>query len=392
MNSNSKLDSHPDAESLNAFAEQALSERERGEILAHLAECGRCREVVFLAQAAAAEMEPEFELAVAAAAAPDAIRRKERWFRSWRFAWVPIGALAAGLFVAYIAHVRHEEIVGEQARAAGEVAAHNIEMASTPQTPPMGQQAAPPPASASSQYALKSLKAHLPSLVAGERAPVVAPPPSSAIASRGSADAGLQPGADGAGGPALDAVAEYRLEPALGERRQEQERAAGAFEARSLGVEKRSELKAGASAGEPEVRNQAEKVIAAAAPMAQVGASSAKSGDAETNERYKKAGACALYKAKTAALPSSLLSVSTVMTQGRTIAVDGAGGVFLSEDAGGHWVSVAKQWIGRVVAVRLQAKMGASAGIADVPEGAFEIVNDQGLIWVSADGRIWKAK
>jgi hypothetical protein len=70
MNVKSQLDLHPDAESLNAFAEQALGERERGEILAHLAGCGRCRQVVFLAQEAAAmELEPEMELVAAAAPA-----------------------------------------------------------------------------------------------------------------------------------------------------------------------------------------------------------------------------------------------------------------------------------------------------------------------------------
>ncbi len=56
MNSTFQLDSHPDAESLNAFAEQALSEREREPILAHLAACSRCRQVIFLAQQAASDL------------------------------------------------------------------------------------------------------------------------------------------------------------------------------------------------------------------------------------------------------------------------------------------------------------------------------------------------
>ena len=37
MNATTKHDFHPDAESLSAFAEQALGERERGQVLAHLA-------------------------------------------------------------------------------------------------------------------------------------------------------------------------------------------------------------------------------------------------------------------------------------------------------------------------------------------------------------------
>jgi len=40
---------HPDPNLLGAFAEQALSDRERTQVLDHLARCGECREVVALA-------------------------------------------------------------------------------------------------------------------------------------------------------------------------------------------------------------------------------------------------------------------------------------------------------------------------------------------------------
>src|SRR5215831_7855241 len=51
---------HPDADLLTAFAEQSLTDRERGQVLAHLSQCIDCREVVSLAM-------PEIEtLAVAA--------------------------------------------------------------------------------------------------------------------------------------------------------------------------------------------------------------------------------------------------------------------------------------------------------------------------------------
>ena len=56
---------HPDPDALNAFVESALTEYERMECLAHLAECAQCREVVFLAQKAA-----EMEQPVAAPEAP----------------------------------------------------------------------------------------------------------------------------------------------------------------------------------------------------------------------------------------------------------------------------------------------------------------------------------
>ncbi len=41
--------SHPDANLLSAFVEQALSERERATVLTHLADCAQCRELVALA-------------------------------------------------------------------------------------------------------------------------------------------------------------------------------------------------------------------------------------------------------------------------------------------------------------------------------------------------------
>ncbi len=53
MTATSQHGFHPDAESLSAFSEQALARRERVEVLAHLAVCGRCREVVALAREAA---------------------------------------------------------------------------------------------------------------------------------------------------------------------------------------------------------------------------------------------------------------------------------------------------------------------------------------------------
>jgi hypothetical protein len=126
--------------------------------------------------------------------------------------------------------------------------------------------------------------------------------------------------------------------------------------------------------------------------MAQLEAAPARSGSAEVGERRKESGVFTLSKNLKAALPSGLAALSTAMTPSDMLAVDGAGDVFLSEDAGGHWVGVAKQWSGRAVAVRLRPITGASAGAASLPARIFEIVNDQGLVWVSTDGKIWKAK
>jgi hypothetical protein len=116
-------------------------------------------------------------------------------------------------------------------------------------------------------------------------------------------------------------------------------------------------------------------------------------------------------KAKIVMLPSGLGIVSAATARNRMLAVDQAGALFLSEDSGKHWDSVARQWVGRVVAVRLQQALNGNATeagsegaqqesgvVADVaitpipPAAVFEIVNEKDLIWTSTDGKNWKAK
>lgn len=95
MNRVLQPDVHPDAESLNAFAEQALPQPERAQIVAHLGACARCRQVVFLAQAAA-----ETDAAPLAAVKTESrpVRSGRPWLRAgfanWRIALIPAAALA----------------------------------------------------------------------------------------------------------------------------------------------------------------------------------------------------------------------------------------------------------------------------------------------------------
>ena len=94
---------HPDAESLTAFAEQLLPAAERDEILAHMATCSRCREVVFLAQKATGED----DLATVPVFADGADASGRRWFANWRWTWVPIAALVGIVSVAVALHFRN---------------------------------------------------------------------------------------------------------------------------------------------------------------------------------------------------------------------------------------------------------------------------------------------
>ncbi len=103
MNRIVQPETHPDAELLNGFVEQALPDRERLRVLAHMADCARCREVVYLAQAAAAP-EAETDGRAEATSRPDraphpevmGVPRKSRW-AAWAGRWRPVLIPAAAL-------------------------------------------------------------------------------------------------------------------------------------------------------------------------------------------------------------------------------------------------------------------------------------------------------
>ncbi len=83
--------SHPDADQLSAFVEQALPAHEREQVLAHLAVCADCRETVALSL-------PYLE-------APQIQEPTRRpWFRGWTVFVPAAAALAASIFFAVSIH------------------------------------------------------------------------------------------------------------------------------------------------------------------------------------------------------------------------------------------------------------------------------------------------
>ncbi|HEY7617339.1 MAG TPA: zf-HC2 domain-containing protein [Terriglobales bacterium] len=84
---------HPDPDLLAAFTENALNERQRGEVLEHLAQCAECREAVSLSLAPEEMVVPEMAAAAEAAFAPVAAPA----LASRRLGWPVMrwGALAA---------------------------------------------------------------------------------------------------------------------------------------------------------------------------------------------------------------------------------------------------------------------------------------------------------
>jgi len=90
----SGISAHPDANLLAAFTESALAERERAGVVAHLAECADCRELVALASGAA-----DAEPVVGARIASTGFRN---WFREYR--WIVSSAMACCVVAAVLVH------------------------------------------------------------------------------------------------------------------------------------------------------------------------------------------------------------------------------------------------------------------------------------------------
>ena len=124
--------------------------------------------------------------------------------------------------------------------------------------------------------------------------------------------------------------------------------------------------------------------------------------------------------AKPIRLPNGLMAVSIASGRHFLLAIDEAGALFLSVDRGVAWERVNKQWMGRAVTVRRQARDhdapqaaptvrsgetgggttgdgaggGSSANTGDAPSliEIFELSNDENQTWVSTDGLTWTPK
>ena len=386
MNSKTQPDLHPDAESLNAFAEQALTERERGPILAHLAGCGRCREVVFLALEAAAEMEPAVAVSPLRSEAPH-----RSWLRNWWVVWAPAGALAAVVSLAYVVHLRRAEMASEMAKVAPQAAMRDEGISARSEAPPTGTQAAPPAVGVPAKSAPESRKAPTTSVASREPARSVATisaEQASELQRARQDEAAKSPGAPGAGYPALSAAAEFKPGVVAAARVEQQERAAADSQIQSMAAKAVVQ----ARPDEPARRAAAGGTLKAAAPAAPSAVSSTPPGAFEAGSLHETERSFAVYKASPAELPSGLPAVSTASAERSMVAIDRMGAVYLSGDSGRHWENVATQWSGRAVAVRLQPAAEANSGTVETGPPVFEIVNDQGQIWVSTGGRIWTAK
>ena len=368
MNPMIQFDRHPDADALNAFAEQALPVADRARILAHMAGCPRCREVVYLAQAAA---EPAPVPSIAIKAEPP--RPWISAFAWWRIALIPAAALAAtGAIVLWM-----------QLRPAP--APTQIAKMSEPQLAPVSpdpakivQKSAPRPAS-------------------------VAPRPPAAPTPRVEQKKAMPP-AIGAMDPSSSGLVAASAAPSPSAA-QARALAGTHLDAHSASMARYESLPAppvpppafslAPSSVSPQLQPQPEAVLRPA-PAAKVSAAAA------SPSPQPLSGFAPVRLSTPLNLPSGLGAVSSAAMLNRLLAVDTAGAVFLSQDAGKHWESVNAQWTGKAIQVhapppdiyRLRtADAAASVEPAPAPQPPamlFRLLTDRRQTWVSADGKVWR--
>jgi hypothetical protein len=203
--------------------------------------------------------------------------------------------------------------------------------------------------------------------------------------------------ASGAGNPEPSTMTEAKPELAGSAMRESQLQAFGSFESRAMdrSANRAAAAKKAAQANTTDESEKSERSggmqAAAAAPAANASPAPAlaPAPSYPLGAVHGPSGAFATYKARPSELPSGLPAISSVAAMSRILAIDPAGSVFLSEDAGIHWKSVEKQWEGRAIAVRVQEKPSVDGGAARSTPAVFEILNDRGEVWVSTDGRNW---
>ncbi len=406
MSAKSQHEFHPDAEMLSAFAGQALNAKERGEVLEHLAVCGRCRQVVALAsEAASAEV---------AAAQPARVRPRV-WWTSWGFALVPAAALAAAAVVVINVHERNVERSAEVAKLEQQRAAEKAPM--PPQVASQPHVQAAPPAAASP--ATKAAPTERPD--EAQRMPIAEPeetaaaPAPEAVHGLVSAreEAAAPPGAESHGsmGEAFapaETLADNKTRAEIAvyeeERKKETEREMEARDKRLFAA--KAPTKASLHGSENGAPGSSEQVVVSAQQLETQPAPAVSAGSLT---KFRSGAFSGVRAPNPVHLPSGLPTISIAHSGERIIAVDKAGALFLSEDSGATWEPVTKQWTGRAVLVRKEEAANSAAaappaaggkaaggtsgtGTASEPATAFELFNEQSQIWWSADGRIWTAK
>jgi hypothetical protein len=423
MNRPIQPDIHPDADSLNAFVERVLPEAEHERVLEHLAGCAGCRDVVYLTRQMAA-------IEAAPAPVPQVKTEPQRgwWsplFAHWRVAWIPAAAVAAVGGVVFWVHVRSAQPAADMAQ----VAPMSAPVANTP--PPSQTTARSVASQISSEPGARHAELHKPTEAAGarenkraetapapnlqasqivlgemrpENAPLPAAPP-------------VQPR------PAMSAPAQVAPEPPLTNTQWQTSQPAQRTSSPALSA-KPAEVAPGMVAVHGGV------MAPPTGGPQPLGAVTQQSVTQYGTTPQPLNGIAALQLAKRIKLPSGLSTVSSAVMLNRLLAVDSAGALFLSVDAGKHWDAVPVQWTGKAIEVHAQprahsadadagggpvpvaedsaspseaastiaplpapvpeTRLAGAEAVPPVPAMLFRLVNDRHRTWFSSDGKTWR--
>ena len=388
---------HPDADSLTAFAEQLLPVQEREQILAHMASCGRCREVVFLARQATDE-----ERATVPTHRPQA-----SWFGGWRWAWVPVGALALFIGFAAVLHFRHAETPREMAgnlpgtEALQKAAPSQASTKSQPATREANMLQTAPSASKRTNAPISEEKdkgkfaddekrdlRQKESALGAAASPIVLPPPG---LSGGSVHGQMAARAKASpfGGPMADNLMQQQNANQQQFPVQQQSGLAPTQNFDQAAANKRK-VAAPVTGVSAEVTAEAPTNAASVAPALAPQLSEAPA----TGRNFARSSLAVeqLKKAPKVTLPNRAEALSVASAEKRIVAIDTSGALFLSEDNGRHWQPVPTQWTGRALLVRTLQPSLQIATLQAVPAVRFELVNDKLQTWISDDGKTWTAQ
>jgi len=456
MSRTNQLGLHPDAESLNAFVEHLLPDEERQQLLSHLAVCTQCRQVVFLAQEAAFEQEAEKPVVI-----PEPQKPRKSWLTGWRPVWVMATACAAMFAISlpiYFRHAAQNQAIARMAQSesgtTSELSAPLAEQESRA-SQELATRPAAPSQSKGDENKLPALPGSSKPADAGANAAKNGPPVAKSVPLPGPATVpapappAAKPQAVPPGGSFSEAVmvAPKPVDaprPAITETIPTQP----ALSTNQLALQNRNT--GGGSTTGPKIHGFVGAARAGMAPRAAMPAHGTNSAVAGTSRNvvagtadgarllsptgaeilvlvpgeHISAGSeeelAAARDAMQQSLPSGQRPIFAASAQHHLLAIDAAGALFLSNDAGRTWEPENPQWNGRAVTLRVaQNSNGAEAakqpdkqagnsaasptsaagtGVASgsvaqqAPAVQFEIVNDSGSVWTSMDGKTWTAK
>jgi len=380
---------HPDAEALTAFAEQMLSDAERASVLAHMAECGRCREVVFLAQQASSDPVPVPNKA------PEVPQKKTAagWLTIWRWSWIPIAALAGVVGIAVLRHDRHADLSHEQ----------------------MAQNVSPPEHMENEAKSKDSISPRKQQPVSnmerqkGNNEPTERDKKESARVLDRNDKAVAQkkndqfvkdtdlPGTfgSGAGGAVAEAAKPADSASTISQNQVSMARNAPPEQQGNSAEQRKLKGSLDAStkpspAGIQMPRASESVSVQAADTLAPSSAAPGSPPQLAADSSQMTLSGKNLSKAARSKLPGGLEVLSEASEAQKRVALDTTGSLFFSEDDGKHWHAVKPFWTGRAVSVSTRPIAGhTSANALAQPTTLFVLSTSEEQKWISSDGQNW---